>query len=125
MTWETVHTHCCTVAISEEYKIKESLNLMNFSKIIFLGTLLGTAPLWAGLSINDSGSFTVGDLRARFKCAAGTQWKSAIQDDLRYFTVVKKEGGTLESKLDMSPELKGVLRQSFRKTGVATWVNDL
>ena len=98
---------------------------MNFSKIIFLGTLLGTAPLWAGLSINDSGSFTVGDLRARFKCAAGTQWKSAIQDDLRYFTVVKKEGGTLESKLDMSPELKGVLRQSFRKTGVATWVYDL
>lgn len=98
---------------------------MNFSKVIFLGTLLGTAPLRAGLSINDSGSFTVGDLRARFKCAAGTQWKSAIQDDRRHFTVVKKEGGALESRLDLSPELKGVLRQSFRKAGESAWIYDL
>ena len=69
---------------------------MNFCKIIFLGTLLGTVPLWADLSINDSGSFTVGNLHARFKCAAGAQWKSAIQDNLRYFTVVKREGDALE-----------------------------
>lgn len=98
---------------------------MNFCKIIFLGTLLGTVPLWADLSINDSGSFTVGNLHARFKCAAGAQWKSAIQDNLRYFTVVKREGDALESRLDMSPELKGVLRQSFRKAGESTWIYDL
>ena len=87
---------------------------MNFSKVIFLGTLLGTAPLWAGLSINDSGSFTVGDLRARFKCAAGTQWKSAIQDDRRHFTVVKKEGGALESVAGTQRRFAAIVSQSGR-----------
>lgn len=94
-------------------------------KILLLALLFSAGFLPAALTINDSGSFTIGELRGRFKCAAGKQWRSAIQDNQRFFTVVKRDGERLESRLEMKPELAGTLRQSFRPTGELSWDYEL